>query len=137
MVDQDTLSSRLSALDSYLTELDAFRAHTRQRFVAEPALHHLAERLLHLSCECVLDTAHHVISDAGYRQPGTYRDAMDVLQEERLIEPELAEKLKDWMGFRNILVHFYLKVDHGRSYDAIVEDLASLRAFADRMSRLL
>jgi len=137
MVDRDMLSSRLSALDSYLTELDAFRAHSRERFVAEPALHHLAERLLHLSCECVLDIAHHVISDAGYRQPGTYRDTMDVLREERLIEQDLAEELKDWMGFRNVLVHFYLKVDHGRSYDAIMEDLSSFRSFARQIARLL
>ena len=40
----------------------------------EPGLHHLAERFLHLACECVLDIAHHIISDEGYRQPETYRD---------------------------------------------------------------
>jgi uncharacterized protein YutE (UPF0331/DUF86 family) len=85
----------------------------------------------------VLDIAHHVISDASYRQPGTYRDTMDVLREERLIEQDLAEKLKDWMGFRNVLVHFYLKVDHGRSYDAIIEDLSSFRSFAKQIARLL
>lgn len=35
----------------------------------EPALHHLGERLLHLAYECILDIAHHVIAEQGYR-PG-------------------------------------------------------------------
>lgn len=32
------------------------------------------------------------------------RPAMDVLCEEKLIDQELAERLKGWMGFRNVLV---------------------------------
>lgn len=137
MVDQELLRSRLSALGSYLTELETFQRVDRERFVRESALHHLAERLLHLACECVIDIAHHVISDTGLRQPGTYRDAMDALRDGKHVSPELADQLKDWMGFRNVLVHFYMKIDHGRSHDAIVNDLDSLRAFSRQMARLL
>ena len=137
MVDPDVLSSRLSALEGYLAELRPFRERSREDFVREPGLHHLAERLLHLACECVLDIAHHVISDEGLRHPEGYRDAMTVLEEERLLGPALAERLRAWMGFRNVLVHFYVDVDHGRSYDAIVEDLGDLEGFAGAIGRLL
>lgn len=137
MVDRDTLSSRLSALENYLAELRAFREVSREEFIREPALHHLAERYLHLACEAVLDIAHHVISDLGFRQAAGYRDTMDVLREEGLIEAGLAERLKGWMGFRNVLVHLYLQIDHGRSWDAIQEDLGDLEKFAAAVSRLL
>lgn len=137
MVDRDVLSARLSALEGYLAELRSFRSRSREEFVREPALHGLAERYLHLSSEAVADAAHHVIADEGYRQPSNYKDAIEVLREEGLIDEELAKRLQDWMGFRHVLVHLYLKIDHGRSWDAIQEDLGDLEEFAAAMGRFL
>jgi uncharacterized protein YutE (UPF0331/DUF86 family) len=127
----------LDALEGYLAELRSFQSVSREDFIREPALHHLAERYLHLACESVLDIAHHVISDQGYRQAQSYKEAMDVLREETLIDRDLADRLKGWMGFRNILVHLYLEIDHGRTYDAIRGDLGDLEQFAAAMARLL
>lgn len=103
MVDRDALSSRLDALESYLAELRSFERYSREEFVREPALHHLGERFLHLACECILDIAHHVIAEQGYRQAASYKDAMDVLREEGILDAALCERLKGWMGFRNVL----------------------------------
>lgn len=86
MVDRDALSSRLDALESYLAELRTFARYSREEFVREPALHHLAERFLHLSCECVLDIAHHIIAEQGFRQATNYKDAIGVLGEEGLLD---------------------------------------------------
>jgi uncharacterized protein YutE (UPF0331/DUF86 family) len=127
----------LDALEGYLTELRSFRGIERSAFVRELALHHLAERYLELACSCVLDIAHHVIADQGYRQAVSYKDTMDVLREEGLLEADLADRLKRWMGFRNLLVHIYLEIDHGESYDAIRDDLEDLQHFAERMARFL
>lgn len=137
MVDQHALSSRLDALESYLTELRSFQSVSREDFVREPALHHLAERFLHLACESSLDIAQHVIAEQGYRQAQSYKDSMDVLCEEGLIGRDLADRLKGWMGFRNVLVHLYLAIDHGRTYDAIRDDLGDLVQFAAAMAPLL
>lgn len=137
MVDRDVLSSRLSALDGYLAELRSLRTQSREAFVAESALHHLAERFVHLACEAVLDLAHHVISDTGLRQPATYREAMDVLAEGGVIDEDLALRLANWIGLRNVLVHLYLSIDHGRVWDALQDDFADLEAFAAAMARLL
>ncbi len=137
MVDQDKLSSRLSALEGYLAELRSFREVDRAEFEREPGLHHLAERFLHLACESVLDIAHHVIADEGLRAPTSYKDAMDVLRDRGLLDADLAERLKHWMGFRNVLVHLYLAIDHGRSWDAIQDDLGDLEEFAARVAVLM
>lgn len=137
MVDRDLLSSRLDALEGFLAELRSFREVSREDFVREPGLHHLAERFLHLACESVLDIAHHVIADQGLRQPATYRDAMNVLQEQGILDRNLCERLKTWMGFRNVLVHLYLEIDHGRCFDAIQCDLEDLQQFARSLAPLL
>lgn len=137
MVDQEKLSSRLSALEGYLAELRTFQDVPRERFIEEPALHHLAERYLHLACEAVLDIAQHVIADQGFPQAISYRNSIEVLQREGLIDRDLSERLQRWMGFRNVLVHLYLEIDHGRVHDAIREDLGDLTEFAAGMARLL
>lgn len=137
VVDRRKLSSRLSALEGYLAELRSFRDVSREQFIREPALHHLAERYLHLACEAVLDIAQHVIADKGFAQATSYRNSVEVLEEEGIIDQDLSERLQRWMGFRNILVHLYLEIDHGRVYDAIQEDLGDLEAFAASMARFL
>ena len=137
MVDQEKLTSRLGALESYLAELRSFREISREEFIREPTVHHLAERYVQLACESVLDIAHHVIADQGYRQATSYRSAVEILEEEELIDADLSKRLAKWMGFRNVLVHFYVDIDHGKSYDAIQQDLEDLERFAALMARLL
>ena len=132
MVDRDVLSTRLNALEGYLADLRPFAKRSRDEFVRESGLHHLAERLLHLACECVIDIAHHIIADEGYRQPSTYRDAIAVLAEEGVVDDALADRVAAWVGFRNVLAHAYLDIDHGRSYDSIESDLGDLEDFAER-----
>ncbi len=137
MVDRHVIESRLSVLEGYRARLDAFREMTREEFVADEDSHLLAERLLHLSCECMLDLAQHVISDLGWRQPEDYKDTMQVLHEEGLFDEQLTARLKDWMGFRNVLVHLYLAIDHAKCWATIQNDLGDLDAFAARMGRFL
>ncbi|HUP25124.1 MAG TPA: HepT-like ribonuclease domain-containing protein [Thermoanaerobaculia bacterium] len=127
----------LERLDSYLRELRGFRSRSEDEYVLEPALHVLAERYLHLACEAVFDIAHHVIADEGYRQPVSYKDAIAVLREEGLVDSDLADRLTDWMGFRQVLVHLYLDIDHQRTWAAIQEDLGDLDRFASAMARFL
>ncbi len=137
MVDPHVIASRLSVLEGYRARLQAFREISREEFTTDEDTHLLAERLLHLSCECMLDLAQHVISDLGLRQPEDYKDTMQVLCEEGILEDGLTARLKEWMGFRNILVHLYLAIDHGKCWDTIQNDLGHLEAFAAGIGRFL
>jgi uncharacterized protein YutE (UPF0331/DUF86 family) len=130
VVDADILRRRLDALRGYLARLERFKTVDRGEFSAEPDTHHLAERYLHLAVESALDIANHLIADAGLDAPETYRDAFAILVRGSVLEAELGKRLQSWAGFRNVLVHAYLAIDHGLSWDAIQHDLEDLRAFA-------
>lgn len=62
---------------------------------------------------------------------------MAVLRDEGLLPDALSRRLERWMGLRNVLVHFYFDLDHGRTFDAIDHDLGDLEQFAVCMARLL
>jgi len=98
--------------------------------VREPALHDLAERYLHLVVEACLDLSNHWIADRALPTPDSNRDSFLILERAGELSPELAERLRGWAGFRNILVHEYLEIDHSIAYQAILQELGDLERFA-------
>ena len=130
MVDPEIFSRRLEALHGYLQKLRAFRELEKDEFVREPALHDLAERYLHLAVEAALDLGNHWIADRALPTPDTNRDTFTVLETAGEIPADLAHRLRGWAGFRNILVHQYLEIDHGIAYRAITGELGDLEELA-------
>jgi uncharacterized protein YutE (UPF0331/DUF86 family) len=113
-----------------LQKLRAFRDVEVNEFVREPALHDLAERYLHLAVEAALDLGNHWIADRALPTPDTNRDTFTVLETAGEIEANLAHRLRGWAGFRNILVHQYLDIDHAIAHRAIVQELGDLEGLA-------
>lgn len=106
---------------------------SQAEFLANPALHDLAERYLHLVAEAAIDLASHWIADQALRTPETNADSFTVLEEAGEIDAALAEKLRGWAAYRNVFVHQYAEVDHRVAYRAIKEELgdfAGLRRWA-------
>jgi len=55
------------------------------------------------SIEACFDIANHIISAFDFRRPLSYSDAFEVLNENRIIDGKLAERLKEMAKFRNFL----------------------------------
>lgn len=130
MVDAEVLRRRVDALLGYLDRLEAFRSDDREHFVKDRDRHHLAERYLHLAVESALDIANHLIADAGFEAPETYRDAFAILARHGVLDADLGKRLQLWAGMRNVLVHLYIDIDHGMTWEAIRNDLEDLRRLA-------
>jgi uncharacterized protein YutE (UPF0331/DUF86 family) len=130
MVDREIFSRRLEALHGYLTKLRAFLEADEDEFVREAALHDLAERYLHLAVEACLDLANHWIADSSLPTPDANRDSFTILEKAGELSPEIADRLRGWAGFRNILVHEYLEIDHSVAYRAIQNELSDLDSLA-------
>lgn len=131
MVDPAIFSRRLDALLGYLEKLSTFREVPLAEFTSSAALHDLAERYAHLAVEACLDLGNHYIADRRFSPPASNKDVFTVLELAGELDHEWAERLRGWAGFRNVLVHEYLDIDHGVTYAAIRDDLEDLRRFAD------
>jgi uncharacterized protein YutE (UPF0331/DUF86 family) len=131
VVDVELLRRRIDALLGYLKRLEPFGATDRTQFIADRDQHHLAERYLHLAIESALDIANHMIADAGFEAPDTYRDAFAILTRHGVLDDDLGKRLQSWAGMRNVLVHLYLDIDHGITWDTIRSDLDDLRRLAE------
>ena len=66
---------------------------------------------LQRAAQAAIDVAAHIIKDNNFEIPTTLREYFITLAEHRVISKETAEKLSKMVGFRNIAVHNYEKID--------------------------
>ena len=129
IVDTEIFWRRLDALDDYVRRLRRLARTSEADWVSHPNLHDLAARYLHLATEVAIDVANQWISAAGLRTPESNRDSFVVLEQAGELDPALSKRLQGWAGFRNILVHDYLTLDHRIAYRTIHHDLGDLDSF--------
>ncbi|MGM0472115.1 MAG: type VII toxin-antitoxin system HepT family RNase toxin [Bacillota bacterium] len=82
-------------------------------------------------CEAAIDLAMHLISELDLGIPQTSREAFSILEHEEIIDSELAENLKAMVGFRNIAVHDYQKINLEIVQAIIENNLADIVKFVE------
>lgn len=63
------------------------------------------------AAEASIDLAMHIVAEKAYGIPQNSREAFEMLESNGLITAELSRRLKAMVGFRNIAVHDYQKID--------------------------
>jgi len=84
------------------------------------------ERAVHIS----VDVASLLLSSTKGKPPATMRDAFAALAQNGIISAELSASLQKAVGFRNIAVHEYDKVDWKQVFSLVTTRLQDFRAFA-------
>lgn len=131
MVRREVVIFRIDKLKEYLRYLEDVKKYSREEYIKNPLIYGSTERFLHLTIECVMDIANHLISDFRFRKPESNRDVFDILYENDIIDRKLKENLCNMASFRNILVHDYLKLDREIVYDIILNNLDDIITFAN------
>lgn len=126
MVRHEVFASRLQRLERYLEILRTLQGYALEQYVADPLVHGAAERYLHLAIECMLDLGNHLIADRGWRTPESYADVLRTLEAQQVMPVELARRLDGMAGFRNLLVHDYLRLEHEEVHRILAEKLDAL-----------
>ena len=86
--------------------------------------------MLELSIQSVIDLSRLLVTLEDWRRIRDERDALLLLAERAVIEPELADRLLKAKGFRNVLVHEYGELDPDLLYAHLRDDVGDLWEFA-------
>lgn len=130
MVDPESVEKRLDRLNGLLAELEEIKATGQDAYRGDPRTRLAAERAIQLAIQICIDIAAHLIAELGPTMPDDYRGVFAALTPE--LDPELANRLGDAAGMRNVLVHMYLEVDDDAVWNALthLDDLRRFAAFA-------
>lgn len=134
MVDPGRVRRLLGELEDYRAELSRLSRLAVTEYDGERAF--AGRYLVQVSAQICIDVANHVIASSGWRTPTDFRDAFTVLEEEGIIDAELAERMRALAGLRNRLVHVYEKVDDRIVHESLGAGLDDLSTFAQAMALL-
>jgi uncharacterized protein YutE (UPF0331/DUF86 family) len=129
MVNPELIRRHLENLDEYLTFLKKVKSYSEGKFLGQPEIWASTERFLQMAIESINDIANHIIADENLGSVELYRDIPRIFFEEGFINDELQQKWFRIIGFRNILVHGYVKIDRSEVYNILqhhLNDLADL-----------
>lgn len=131
----DSVRARLAKLEEIITRLSELSAggvgetDFRQNWAVE--------RGLQLGSEVLLDLGHHILVAHFGIAPADYGDVLQQLARAGVISDTLRLRLKGLAGFRNLLVHDYLRLDPQRVAEVLAAAPSDFNAFALAVRRFL
>ena len=109
MTDLQLVAKKLALIETSVGELRALvRLETVQEDVRELRF---AAYTLHIAIQAALDVAAHAVSDHRLGEPQNNREIFEILARYGWISRELTVSLKDMVGFRNVVVHGYERLN--------------------------
>ena len=99
--------------------LRTLRSRGRDAFLSDEVVQDRAERHAQLLAQGCADIALHILAGTGSAAPETYAEALSALAAAGVIPARLGASLAAAVRLRNILVHGYLDIDHGRLFDEL------------------
>jgi uncharacterized protein YutE (UPF0331/DUF86 family) len=137
MVDRVLIERILADIKSNVKALRNAEDITWDIYRTDIRARRFVERTLHISIEACIDSAQHIISDEQMREPTSYRDTFLVLAENKILKPDDLPRFENIASFRNLLVHYYERVDEAIVYKIFKNNLSDFDLFVERIVSFL
>lgn len=131
---------KIQNLDEYIGYLDKISKETKNKktlFLNDFYFFGTAERYLQLSIQTIMDLVQMIIIEEGIKRPEENQEAIALLYENKIISKNLAANLDGIVGFRNILVHEYGKIDKEKVYYYLQEKIIDIKNFRKEILKFL
>ena len=127
---REIILERLKELDTVLEELSRYRSKSPEELGASLSVRWAVERGLIASANLLFDVADHILGGHFSVYPTSYEESLECLQSKGVIPRDLYQKLKGLGGFRNILVHDYLRIELGEVQRNLIKAFEAFPAFS-------
>lgn len=135
MTDIDLVEKKLADIETLLVQLRTLvDIDSIERDVKEERF---AAHTLQLAIQNALDVCSQIISDERLGEPVTNQELFSILERHGWLSADLAPKLRNMAGFRNILVHAYDRLDLDVMVDVLRHRLPDLEGFVQAIRRRL
>lgn len=127
MTDPDLIARKLALIETYVHQL---RSHGDPgRIATDVVMRRFVEHTLQVAIQAALDVASHIVADQRLPEPSTNQQLMRTIADAGWVPDDLAVRLCQMAGLRNVVVHGYADVDPAVVRDAAVHRLVDLDEF--------
>lgn len=121
------MEGKLSLLVAELDLLEASRPQSFAALMTEPMLQRGLVKTLENAIEYCLDLGRMLIRERGWEVPERYRDIITTLTQHGVLPTDKQDVFYSIVGFRNLAVHAYEKMDPEALYGVLTRHVADLR----------
>lgn len=119
------MEERLNYMLSLVDALKTFEQHKPQSLIEKLAF----ERALQMCIETILDVGNQMIDGFIMRDPGSYKDIIDILEDEKVVPKTEANALIQLVNARKALMQEYTTIDHSVLWETYVTSAQAIRQF--------
>lgn len=136
-IQNEKMQTFLGSMEQACVHLEEYQSVTFEAFEKDWKTRAIIERELQQAIQASIDSAMRLIGLKNYKSPDEHAGLFDVLARNKVIPDELSEKMKDLVGFRNILVHEYFQMDLEKVFNHLKNDCRTIREFAKYLVEFL
>jgi Uncharacterized conserved protein len=133
MTNYSVIENKISYLEKYLGILKRYKQYSREQIEKDVDIKGMVERYLYLLTQSAIDLAEAILSLKNLRKPTTFSETFIILEEAKIIDGTLAEKMIKMVGFRNILAHDYAEINYDIVYDVLQNKLSDIEEFIQQI----
>jgi len=126
LVDRDLVLAKAGSVKKHLRRIIAKRNTDLESFLKDIDRQESILFNLQMAIQNSIDIAAHIISDEGLGVPGSANEMFYLLEENGYLGGELTEKMVKAVGFRNLIVHEYGKIELEQVFQISQKDIKDL-----------
>lgn len=131
MQPDNKLAGKVSNLETCIARIGEVYRGERAAFLHDLLRQESVLLNLQRACENVMDIANIAVAELDLGVPASARESFELLENAGIVSPELTSKIATMVGFRNLVVHQYFRIDPEKICDIIERDLHDLQHFAN------
>ena len=133
MVDKELILIKASRVKRHCNRIRKKINVDLQAFANDIDIQDIVVFNLQMAIQNCIDIAAHIVSEEGYGVPGSSSEMFYMLEENRLLEKDMTERMVKAIGLRNLIVHEYGTIDMKEIYHLARNDLSDLNDFIKRI----
>ena len=125
------IASKLESLRRCLDRITSKKPDTLDQLLEDIDMQDILALNLERSIQLCVDIANHILASSDDSPAMSMAESFERLSEKEIISQELAANLRRAVGFRNLSVHAYDKIDWNLVWTNIERDLKDLVNFVE------
>lgn len=133
----DVILNKAASMERCLQRIVEEYADNQQNLVANQTKQDAIVLNLQRACETAIDLAMYVVSQRKLGVPQDSRDAFVLLQTAGMLSPDLVQRMQRMVGFRNVAIHEYTRLNLEVVHSIITKQLDDFRTFSSTIVKAL
>ncbi len=129
MVDKDLILAKAGSVKSHLNRVIEKRNVDLDSFIKDIDRQESILFNIQTAVQNCIDIAAHIISEESFGVPGSTTEMLYILEKNGYLDNDLTQKMVKAVGFRNLIVNEYGKIELEQVYEIAQNDINDLNEY--------